>query len=174
MSVDGLSPFIPSSTSMLAPVSDWGTRLIAPLGSSLISKDGMIELAGRTYWIFGLVIAAVVVAREYGYLTGRATPTASSSTGAERSQLQAKHSTLLKRIDERVHSSGYGCIGVTDFWFFTRLERQLMRLNRQHNELIGVRLLGSCYRTPEQVTQQLTQIELQRHDILLQIDQQTK
>jgi hypothetical protein len=44
-----------------------------------MSKDGMIELAGRVYWIFPLVIAAVIVAWKYGYLTGRAAPTDSSS-----------------------------------------------------------------------------------------------
>jgi hypothetical protein len=73
MSVEGFSPTMRSSTSMLAPISDWGTRLIAPLGSSLLSKDGMIELAGRVYWIVGLVIGVVIIARKYGYLTGRAT-----------------------------------------------------------------------------------------------------
>jgi hypothetical protein len=68
------------STSILAPISDWGIRLVAPLGSSFLSKGGMIELAGRVYWIFPLMIAAVVVAWKYGYLTGRATPPDSSST----------------------------------------------------------------------------------------------
>ena len=34
----------------------------------------MLELAGRVYWIFPLVIAAVFVAWKFGYLTGRATP----------------------------------------------------------------------------------------------------
>jgi hypothetical protein len=40
----------------------------------------MIELAGRVYWIFPLMIAAVFVAWKYGYLTGRVTPPDSSST----------------------------------------------------------------------------------------------
>jgi hypothetical protein len=80
MSVERFSPIMPSSTSMLAHVSDWGTRLIAPLGASLMSKDGMLEVAGRVYWIFPLMIAAVIVAKKYGYLTGRATPSDSSST----------------------------------------------------------------------------------------------
>jgi hypothetical protein len=69
-----------SSTSILAPISDWGARLVSPLGFSLMSKNGMIELAGRVYWIFPLVIAAVFVAIKYGYLAGRATPPYSSST----------------------------------------------------------------------------------------------
>ncbi len=76
MSVEGLSQIIPSSTSMLAPISDWSSRLVSPLGSSLMSKDGMIELAGRVYWIVGLVIVVAIVARKYGYLTGRVTPPA--------------------------------------------------------------------------------------------------
>lgn len=73
MSVEGFSRIIPNSTSMLAPISDWGTSLIAPLGSSLLSKDGMFGLAGKVYLIVGgLLIAAVIIARKYGYLTGRA------------------------------------------------------------------------------------------------------
>ncbi len=38
----------------------------------------MIELADRVYWIVGLVIAVVLVARKYGNLTGRVTPPDSS------------------------------------------------------------------------------------------------
>jgi hypothetical protein len=70
---------IPSSTQVLASISDWGARLVAPLEAPLVSKDGMLEIAGRVYWIFPLVIAAVIVAWKYGYLTGRTTPPDSSS-----------------------------------------------------------------------------------------------
>ncbi len=81
MPIEGLTPVVISSTPMLAPVSDWGTRLIAPLGSSLMSKDGMIELAGRVYVIVVLFVAAVIVcAVKYRHLLGRVTPPNSSST----------------------------------------------------------------------------------------------
>ena len=80
MPIEGLTPVVISSTPMLAPVSDWGTRLIAPLGSSLMSKDGMIELAGRVYVIVVLFVAAVIVcAVKYRHLLGRVTPPNSSS-----------------------------------------------------------------------------------------------
>ena len=98
MSVERFSPFIPSSTQVLAHVSDWGARLVAPLGSSLMSKDGMIELAGRVYWIVGLVIASVLVARKYGYLTGRATPPDSSSTNP--TGVNTGFSNLLRDVKE--------------------------------------------------------------------------
>jgi flagellar capping protein FliD len=78
MLIEGLRSVIASTTSM--PISDWGVRLAAPLGFSPMSKNGMIELAGRVYWIFPLMIAAVVIAIKYGYLTGRATSPDLSST----------------------------------------------------------------------------------------------
>jgi hypothetical protein len=168
MSVERFSPSMPSSTSMLAHVSDWGTRLIAPLGSSLMSKDGMLEVAGRTYWIFGLVIAAVVVAREYGYLTGRATPTDSSSTVDERCKLKRIHDNLLNRIE--TSDKGF----FTSFRNFTRLERQLMRLIRQREVLVQGSYYGLNGLSAAQLSQQIRQLELQEHDILLQIDQQSK
>jgi hypothetical protein len=98
MLVEGLPRVIASSTSMLAPVSDWGVRLVSPLGSSLMSKDGMIELAGRVYWIVPLVIAAVLVARKYGYLMGRVTPPDSSSINPTRISIDL--STSSSDIDD--------------------------------------------------------------------------
>jgi hypothetical protein len=82
MSIDGFPPV--SNTPMLQPMfSDWGAKLVAPLGSSLMSKDGMFELAGRVYWIVGLVIVAIIAARKCGYLTGRVNPPSSSTKGSE-------------------------------------------------------------------------------------------
>jgi hypothetical protein len=153
---------------MLAPISDWGTRLIAPLGSSLMSKDGMIELAGRLKWIVGLVIVAVIVAREYGYLTGRATPTDSSSTVDERCKLKRKHDNLLCRIE--TSDKGF----FTSYRKFTRLERQLMRLIQQRKVLLQGSFMGLNGLSEAHLYQQLRQLELQEHDILLQINQQSK
>jgi hypothetical protein len=111
MSVVGFSPVTPSSTSMLAPVFAWGAGLFAPLGSSLITKDGMIELAGRVYWIVGLVLAAVIIARKYGYLTGRATDPSSpnhigvnadSATVSERERLIEQVAQDLDQIVQQM------------------------------------------------------------------------
>ena len=80
MPIEGLPPVV-ANTHMLASVSDWGARLVSPLGSSLMSKDGMLELAGRVYLIVGLMLtAAIVLVVKNGYLTGRITPPNSSST----------------------------------------------------------------------------------------------
>jgi hypothetical protein len=81
MSVEGLPQVIASSIPMLAPVSAWGARLVAPLDASLMSKEGMTEIAGRIYWIVALVIAAVIVfATKYSHLLGRATASEAAST----------------------------------------------------------------------------------------------
>ncbi len=78
MAIEGLPP-VANSASIFTPVSAWGARLVSPLGSSLMSKVGMIELAGKVYWFPPLVIVAVIVAMKCGYLTGRVAPTDSSS-----------------------------------------------------------------------------------------------
>jgi hypothetical protein len=79
MSIEGLPPVV-ANTHMLTPVSDWGLKLVSPLGSSLMSKDGLIELASRVYLLVGFALAAVIVyAVKSGYLTGRITPPDSSS-----------------------------------------------------------------------------------------------
>ncbi len=74
MSVEGLPPVSPHSASMLAPVSAWGARLVAPLGASAMSKEGMMEIVGRVYLIVVLVIAAAIIfVAKYTHLLGRAT-----------------------------------------------------------------------------------------------------
>jgi hypothetical protein len=84
MPIEGFPPDVVanSGTAMLPPMfSDWGTRLIAPLGSSLMSKDGMIELAGRVYLIVGLLIAAAVLwSAKNAYFPGHITPPNLTST----------------------------------------------------------------------------------------------
>lgn len=91
MPINELPPLVASNTPILAPlsaaVSDWGTRLVSPLGASLMSKDGMLELAGRVYLIVGLVItAAIILAAKNGYLTGRVTPPYSPSANLTESE----------------------------------------------------------------------------------------
>jgi len=87
------------------PISDWGVRLVAPLGFSPLSKNGMIELAGRIYWIFPLVVAAVIVARKCGYLTGSATP---PTDEVRRFVCKPLHSSALNFLDSPVSSNDIG------------------------------------------------------------------
>ena len=70
----------------------------------------MIEIAGRIYWIFPLVVAAVIVAWKYGYLTGRAAPTDSSSNDPLKKigelqqhieQMRAEQDQLKMRVQEQ-------------------------------------------------------------------------
>lgn len=56
MSVEGLPRVLPGYPSILDFDFDWRSRLSAPLGASLMSKDGMMELAGRIYQIASRVI----------------------------------------------------------------------------------------------------------------------
>lgn len=80
-----IETFPPVSTTpiQLPSFSDWGAKLVAPLGSSIMSKDGVFELAGRVYWIVALMLAAgVIFAAKNGYFTGRITPPNKSKEGS--------------------------------------------------------------------------------------------
>ncbi len=165
MSVERFSSVIPSSTQVLASVSDWGSRLVAPLGSSLMSKDGMIELARRTYWIVGLLIAAVIVARKCGYLMGRITPTDSSSNDpikeiGELRQESSKIKQLIQQLRQRHQQieqmrAQYGQLKM-------RVQEQPgQQLEEQRIELLErlVPLLEQNIQLEEQIKQRVAQLE---------------
>ncbi len=81
MSVKGLPPVSPSTAPMLAPIAAWGVRLVAPLGSSAMSANGMMELADRVKYILGVILLAVIVfTTKYSHLLGRATVSGAAPT----------------------------------------------------------------------------------------------
>ncbi|HEX2579895.1 MAG TPA: hypothetical protein VHK67_05805 [Rhabdochlamydiaceae bacterium] len=73
MPVEGLPPVSTPTSTLPSPISTWGAKLVSPLGAPLMSKDAMVELAGRIYLFVALVIvAAIVCAVKFGPLSGRA------------------------------------------------------------------------------------------------------
>ncbi len=100
MTIHGLPP-VANSASMVSSASEWAGRLVAPLGASLISKDGMMELVGRVYWIVALVLAAVIIfAAKNSHLISRATTQGPSSTNStlSTSETSAEDSPTLSGI----------------------------------------------------------------------------
>jgi len=78
MPIEGLSP-VSTPNSPPAPIENLGSKIVSPLSASLASKDGMLELAGRIYWIVALVIAAAIVcAVKFGPLLGGSSSRVSS------------------------------------------------------------------------------------------------
>ncbi|HEX4840257.1 MAG TPA: hypothetical protein VFU89_07450 [Rhabdochlamydiaceae bacterium] len=72
MPIEGLPP-VSTPNSLPAPIENLGSKIVSLLSSPLTSKGGMMELAGRIYWIVALVIAAAIVcAVKFGPLLGRA------------------------------------------------------------------------------------------------------
>jgi hypothetical protein len=109
MSIEGLPRVITISDPVLVFAFALGERFIAPLGSSLMSKDGMIELAGRIALIIAvgipigipIGIAVGIGMSIYGHLTGRAASTYTSSPTIEQLKQQTKMSYSKPRPTQR-------------------------------------------------------------------------
>lgn len=59
MDINGLPP-VSNSASLVTPILKWAGRLVAPLGTSMMSKEGITAIAGRINGILGLAILAVI------------------------------------------------------------------------------------------------------------------
>jgi hypothetical protein len=79
MNINGLPAVSPSHTYM-GSVSEWMGKLVSPLHASLLSKDGLLELAGRVKFIVGLVIVALIVIATKYHSSVRPGPNPSADT----------------------------------------------------------------------------------------------
>jgi len=106
MPIEGLSP-VSTPNSPPAPIENLGSKIVSSLSAPLASKDRMLELVGRIYWIVALVIvAAIFCVVKFGPLLGRASSRESSGNAlSDLSAMASVARSVMQSVTPAVQGS---------------------------------------------------------------------